>query len=246
MKEKIWKAIILTLAAVAFFGLPFSMLAFGSDYKTRQSGMYPERTMVELQDDFIYGTTSSGSAGGLGWLFSGGTTVVTGESGRPGLYQLATGATSGTLQRFHSNNSAIVGDTLHTSTWLARLNTNDANTTVRYGLFNSPATNPPAHGIYIEKLDADTNWFCVTRVSGVQTRTDSGVAVTTNFTTFSHTSNSSGVQFFIDNASVCTHTTNIPSNSVQITPAVQIENSTASGKTTTLDYYGIRIFGLSR
>jgi len=247
MQEKIFKAFIFALLAIAFVGLPFSFLAFGSDIQTRQSNLYPFQSMIALQDEFQGGVNTNGTVGQLGWIVSGGTTTnLSSETANPGLIRKATTAVSGTFAQLSlaSSGNNIDPASPHSIAWITRLNTNDANTTVRYGAFTS-TTSAPANGIYIEKLDADTNWFCITRAGGVQTRTDSGVATSTSFTRFSYTRNSSGVMFSINNSTnVCTHTTNIPTSFLN--PAVQITNSSAADKTTDIDYFQLIISGLNR
>ena len=224
-------------------------LAFASDIAQQQSTLYPFRTTIELQDEFTSGSTGNGTTGNLGFGTANGTT--TGQASvanRIGIIRRDTSAVSGTIAVIFLNSTtstAINPANVHRVVWVDRLNTNDANTTVRIGSINSVTVSPPAEGIFLEKLDADTNWFCVTRAAGVQTRTDSTIAVTTNFAIFSYTANSSGVQFSIDNVNVCgLQTTNIPT--VFINPATQIVNSAAASKTIDMDYFQLQIFGLGR
>lgn len=119
------------------------------------------------------------------------------ETNRPGILRLdTTAASSYASSNEFSNSGALDYSIGNIQFWIARLNTNDANTLVRIGSGNSVALSPPGNGVYFEKLDADTNWFCVTRAATVQTRTDSTVAVNTSFNTFMIARNSSGVAFF--------------------------------------------------
>lgn len=237
-KSLIWFFLILLC------GLPFSFLAFGSDIQTQQNPLYPYRSSMMQQDDFITGN-GSGSWGVLGWTSSGTLSVQGSETNRPGILRIDTGAVSGTQARIsYSNSGAIDPAAASTTLWAVRLNTNDANTTLRIGSANSVAANPPANGVYFEKLDADTNLFCITRAATVQTRTDTGVAVNTSFNTLSMTRNSSGVLFYLNNALVCTHTTNIPTQF--ISPYVFIINSAAASKTVDVDYFQIMMNSLVR
>lgn len=237
-KSLIWFFIILLC------GLPFSFLAFGSDIQSQQSPLYPYRSSVMLQDDFLTGN-GSGSWGDLGWLSAGTVSIIGSEVNRPGIVRLDTGAVSATQARISFSNSAAYDPANpHRILWMARVNTNDANTTIRIGAGNSVATSPPTHGIYFEKLDADTNWFCVTRSGGVQTRTDSTTAVDTNFNTFLFVRNSSGATFYINGTQVCSQSTNIPT--AFVSPYVFIVNSAAAAKTVDADYYEGYFFGLTR
>lgn len=244
----ICKAIIWLILSVCFVGLPFSFLAFGSDIQTQQSTLYPFRSMIEIQDDFMGGNTTSGSIGTLGWSSSGTlTAAVSSTTNRLGLVQIDTTAVAATQARINFGQNSVVFNPSnpHNILWALKLDTNDANTTFRFGASNPVQNNPPANGIYIEKLDADTNWFCVTRSGGVQTRTDSTIAVDTNYHTFTYTLTSSGVVFSYDNTAICgVHSTNIPTTFID--PVVYIINSAAASKTATIDYFQQRIYGLTR
>lgn len=239
---------LIAFVMAGLFSLQFAFVVFGSDISTHQSKLYPYQSSIELQEEFISGSTSNAVIGALGFGFSGGTVgIPTSETNRMGLVRRHTSAVSGTIANltlFFAISGVIDPSNPHSITWIVRLNNNDANTTVRYGAINAIASSPPADGIYIEKLDGDTNWFCVTRNSSVETRTDSGVAVNTAFNTFFYSRNSSGVTFKINNTNVCTHTTNIPT--VFINPSTQIINSDASSKSHDHDYFQLTYQGLTR
>lgn len=210
-----------------------SSLSYASDLKSRSSSLYPYQSGVEYQDDFL------GSIGtGIFGVFNGASANIGGLASRPGILRRDTSAVINTVAGISlgQGGSMLSPSDEHIVLWIQRLNTNDANTTVRIGSYDSPVLNPPVDGIYFEKLDADTNWFCVTRAGGVQTRVDSTVAVTTNFVTFQYTRNSSGVIFKIGSSNVCgTMTTNIPTAGLR--PSGQIINSVAASKTYDLDYF---------
>ena len=246
MKNTMWNKIILVLVLIAVVGLPFTILAFGSDVGTRSSALYPYQSLIEVQDDFLAGIASSGSVGSLGWNSTGSVISAASTGNNPGQYLLQTTAAISTVARINFHTSNIYAPALnHQITWIVKLNNNDANTTLRLGAQNSVGADPPNDGIYFEKLDADTNWFCVTRSGGVQTRTDSGIAVTTSFVTFQFTRNSSGVMWKIDSGAVCgTHTTNI--TTTLLSPIVFIINSAAANKTVNVDYFQMILNSLSR
>jgi len=216
---------------------------YGSGVQSRQSTMYPYQATVEIQEDFLSGGSASGSIGTNGWLLgAAGLSQLTSEANRIGIIRLDSTAVSGTIARMflYASNAGIDPSASFSTTSAIRLNSNDANTTTRIGLMNAVSANPPNEGVYFEKLDADTNWFCVTRAGSVQTRTDSGVAITTAFTTMSVTRSSSGAVFSIGASSgVCTHTANIPTTF--ITPAYQIINSAAASKTMDVDYFQLSV-----
>lgn len=236
MKFKVVMSIVYAILLACFIGLPLSFLAFGSDLQTQQNPLYPFQSTIYLQDEFLTGN-GSGAFGSLGWSTVG-ATIQGSETNRPGIMRLDTTAVAATQARMSFSNSGALDYTIgNIQFWVARVNTNDANTLVRIGAGNSVALSPPGNGVYFEKLDADTNWFCVTRAAAVQTRTDSTVAVNTSFNTFRIARNSSGVTFSINGTSVCgTHTTNIPSTTF-ISPLVFIINSAAAAKTIDVDYF---------
>ena len=143
----------------------------------------------------------------------------------------------------NGNQTVFLGSTLHKILFVAKLNQVDANTSVWYGAA-ATSGSVPNDGIWIEKRDADTNWFCVTRAASTQTRTDSGVAVTTDYTTFAYDRTSANVMFYINGNLVCTHTSNIPTAALD--PATVIINSAAASKTHTIDYFEMQIYGMTR
>lgn len=239
-KFKVIMSIVYALLIACFVGLPISFLAFGSDLESRKSSLYPYQSLIQSQDDFLLGTISSnGSLGTTGWQFANGTSgsfsVQAGTAVNPGIVRFETGATSGTVNRMLMlGNVPFLSSVNHRYTVIAQLNTNDANTQVRIGTSVDWLTNPPTSGIYFEKLAADTNWFCVTRSAGVETRTDTGTAINTSFNTFMFNKNSSGVEFRINGAVKCTHTTNVPTVGVGF--GLHLNNTAAANKTLDLDY----------
>lgn len=211
--------------------------------------LYDYRTAIQIQEDFIGGSTTSGAIGRHGFGAVGGsTTSLASEENRPGIVRRDTSASSGTvtsLSLYPATSSALDPAWPTDELWIVRLNTNDANTTVRVGSLSSFGSSPPSHGMYFEKLDADTNWFCVTRAGGVQTRVDSGVAVGTDWVTLRKQRTSAGVTFTIGAVVVGgLFTTNIPT--AFLNPTVQIVNSAAASKTIDIDYFEMTITGVSR
>ena len=221
---------------------------YASSIQLPQSTLYPFQNSVEVSEEFLNGTQASGAIGALGWAIDGGSANgQPGVASHPGLQRIDTSAVINTQPDLFlaSSISNMVPTDNHRVMWVGRLNTNDGNTTMRHGMNDQVTTNPPTNGIYIEKLDADTNYFCVTRNAAVQTRVDSGAAVNTNFHNMGYTRNTSGVQFVINGVNVCgLINTNIPT--VAIRPVFTLINSAAANKTYDLDYFSLSIFGISR
>lgn len=219
---------------------------WGSDLQTQQNPLYPYRSSIFVQEDFITGLNTSGNIGSISFSGAGTNSYQASIANRIGIFRITTSAAAGTIARINMASGTEIDPSLPTSIlWINRLNTNDANTTVRIGSIEPVTASPPTNGIYFEKLDADTNWFCVTRSAGVQTRTDSTTAVNTNFTNFTYVRNSSGVQFSIDGVAVCgTHTTNIPTTFIN--PISFLINSAAADKTMDIDYFQMILTGIVR
>lgn len=220
-------------------------------FDTPAGGSTDPRTTLRIFDDFTGGSTSSGQIGAAGWnTFQGSTNVVAGVAGHPGIIQRSTTSTSGTLAAMYLGNSASNGplwaDDTVSHEMMVRLNTNDANTTVRVGLTQSGASATPGEAAYFEKLDADTNWFIVTRHSSIQTRADTGVAVGTGWITFRvRRTDATHFGFTINGGTETTTTANLPTG-VALQPVVQIANSAASAKTIDIDYADVGVAAMTR
>ena len=208
--------------------------------------LYRYQNTIMLQDDFSFGGNSSGITGNLGWTLGAGSIAgQASEANAPGIFRLGTTAVSGTIGRLLFNATAVFPLSFPQETIsICRLNTNDANTTVRIGYVNSSGANPPNHGVYFEKLDADVDWFCVTRAASVETRVDSNINVNTSFNKFRITRTTTGVQFYVNEQFVTEIPTNIPT--IDVAPCYQIVNSAAADKTLDIDYFQLVITGLTR
>lgn len=212
----------------------------------------PAGSMIFYQEDFLTGTDEGGEFGIGGWQFLAGSTVAyrDGEASHPGIVRVSTGAVSGTTSAFYTrtttgNTEPFNANDIFDITFIVRLNTNDANTLVRVGLTSSISASPPTNGIYLEKLDADTNWFLVTRTGGVQTRTDSGVAVGTGWLKVRiRRKDASTVAFTLNDGAEQEQSTNLPTTAIK--PYVHIINSAAADKTIDVDYFELLITNLDR
>lgn len=221
--------------------------AFASDIQQMQSTLYPYKSVIEFQDDFITGINSTGNAG-YGWGVNGGSaTWANSEANRYGILRRSTGAAAGTVARTDLgtvNSNMYDPGAPSTQTFVIRMVDTDADTQLRAGGMNASFSPTPLNGIYFETLYADTNWFCVARSAGVQTRVDSGVARSGNWIDLKIISNSSGLQWHINGTPVCgVITTNIPV--VFLEPATQLTNQVAVSKSHDFDYYQV-MFAVSR
>lgn len=210
----------------------------------RKSGYYYRANLFE-QDDFTTGTTSSGQIGKLGWNSSGTISQGAGTQDHPGQVFISTGASQGTVARVNQFGTVVflISQT-HGILWVAKMGQVDAFTDVRYGASDGWTANPPTNGIFFERLAADTNWFAVCRSGGVQTRTDTGVAFSTNWITLEYRRDASSVAFFVNGSLVATITTNIPVAGGAF--GCHIVNGEALAKTMNVDYSEYYIRGLVR
>lgn len=223
-------------------------LAPGGGGLIGSSTLYTYQNSVSISDEFLSGAAVNGSIGALGWnIFNITASQNSSIANRPGLYLMSSSAVPGTVSSLiiQGNTNNLVDPASLVSTFYAlRLNSNDANTTIRIGPLSSFTANPPADGFYLEKLDADTAWFCVSRSGGVQTRTTSSVPTSTSFATFEIIKSSGAVDFKINGANVCNITSNLPTNFLD--PSVQIISSVAASKTFDIDYFSLQISGITR
>lgn len=202
------------------------------------------RSWVYLRDEFFGGAAASGSIGELGWNTNGGSIAQGGgTTNEPGFYTLATGGSSGTTATIYTQGSAsvFVPGTFDL-VWRVRLNTVDTNTAAHIGMQDSVTTVAPTNGHYFQKLDADTNWFAVSRAAGAQvgTRTDTGIAIDTAFITFRIVRTASTrVDFYINGTLVASHSTNI--HAANTNTVVGIVNSAAANKTISIGYFSIAV-----
>jgi hypothetical protein len=154
-----------------------------------RSTMVPdERSVFIERDDFDRGGTTSGTIGAWRWDLLGGTAArIDTENNHNGILRIDTGAVSGTVAGIGLGVASgvglhLVGDNFW-FTFVTRLSQADATATIRIGLFapGQESAVQPTDGIYFEKLPTDVNWWGVCRKAGTQTRSDTGVAVTTGF-----------------------------------------------------------------
>ena len=212
--------------------------------------LYDYRSVIAVQDDLMSGIASNGTCGALGFTtFNGNTIQNTSVFPNIGLYNRSTGAAPGTVTAFvlQGNTNSLIPPTVVSwdMLWILRLNNIDANVMARIGCMNSFTAAAPDDGVYFEKLDADTNWFCVTRAATVQTRVDSGVACsTTPFVKFRIINTPTLSIFMMNDSVVASMSTNRPV--VFTDPSTQIVTSNGVSKSMDIDYFELVVTGLTR
>lgn len=208
-------------------------------------------TTVDLVEDFIGGTNTSGEIGDKGWLWANGTIAsVIAEANHPGILRRDTTATISTTAYLTLRAGTGIGHLLASMmfdiTWVFRLNTNDADTRMRIGLSDDPAVDAPTNAIYLEKTLADASWFGVCRAASVESRTAALGAVDTGWHKIRiRRIDATTVGFILDAGAEATLATNVP-NAVAVQPSSHIFNNAAAVKTIDYDFFRMKIVGLVR
>lgn len=220
--------------------------AIGADIKQLQL-----QASTGLRDEFLTGNITSGQIGSLGWgkTGSGTSAFIAGVANHPGIFQLVTGTTLGTISAIHGGITANVGAFLGTELWdvtfIFRPTQIDTDTQIRIGVTASAGSATPTDGAYIEKLYADTNWFMVNRTGSAQTRTSMAIAAATGWHKVRvRRINSTTIGFTIDGGTEQTQNTNSPQ--LAVLPFVQITNQTVTSKSIDIDRFDMTISGLVR
>jgi len=143
------------------------------------------------------------------------------SDGRIGGVNVTTGTTASANQHttWRMANSTSIADfedlaSAQYTTEIKGLNLADGTTTgivyVGIGRFSTTPGSDPSHGVYFRSTDGG-NWYAVTRASGTETATDTGVATnTTAWQRLTVKYTSSSCTFWIDGVLKATNTTNIP------------------------------------
>lgn len=206
-----------------------------------------------MRDEFVGGdaSTSTASLGDLGWQFGNGAGVGTllkahVAATSVGGYLITTGASSGdrSFVQLLSQLYNFINTGWEAYFYFSTM-TSLANKTVRIGMMDGEG-DPPSNGLYLERLDTDTNMFLVTRAGGAQTRLDTGLAWTDSLAVraqFRRTP--TGVGLIVNDQEEVISTVNIPGS--LIGPVVwQVKTTTAAGRTLGVDGWEFRVSGLNR
>jgi hypothetical protein len=226
------------------------------DAKAALSHTHPVTDILDLgrsgyyiKDDFT-SRLSNTQVGEMQWgvVGAGSTSGAVSSAGHPGIVERDTGATSGTIAGIRLANASlgsILPAEFFDMRWTFRLNHIDTDTAMRCGFGADSSLNPPANGIYVEKVLADASWFGVTRDTSVQTRTAALAACDTGWHSVRiRRVDASTIGFTFDAASEVTATATIPT--AAMTPFLQIINGAAASKNIDIDLFSLRITGLNR
>lgn len=215
-----------------------------------------------LQEDFLDAGVATATIGTYEWTLT--DTSASGEAkvsaaanasnqDRWGIWQTTTAATAGGGNYIRLDPTGMAGTPSNMTVEFDHGPSNAAaadgtQTTIRIGLMNGTTTSAdPTDGIYFQYNTTTTagNWFRCTQNNNAVTCTDTGVARTTTLNTyqrFKFVTNSAGtaVEFFINETSVGTNSTNLPASSRGIGPAISMHTVNATARAWKMDYYQIK------
>ena len=205
-----------------------------------------------LVDDFCFGSTESGEMGGLGWGFTNGAfNLVNPEANHPGMAERASTAVAGVVASTFSGGGGTT--VVHQfgqfdeQTWVVKPKTADTDFDIRVGLASDLTANPPTNGVYFEKLAADTNWFAVARISGVQTRTDLGVAFAADWIKVKiRRIDASTVGFTANALAEIQIATNVPLATNTVAFGFQVIPGSANARSLYIDFFSQRFVAQTR
>jgi hypothetical protein len=197
--------------------------------------------------------------GKLGWRVgssNGGDTVNCAAGvavDRPGVVTIGTGATANNEVALWQPVGAFHPGAMFSARFLFKLSsTTSAQALV--GVVNGvwQASGGTAHGLYLEKESADTNWFATAESSGTRTRVNTGVAAGTGWVAaqirrIDATSigfKIAGTVAELGTAAETVVSANIPA--VGLIPSFQMRNTAAGAREMDVDFYDIHITGVSR
>lgn len=215
-----------------------------------------------LQEDFLDAGVATATIGTYEWTLTDTSSsteakvnAATDASNRDrwGIFQTTTGATIGSGNYLRLDPNAMAGTPSNMTVEFDHGPSNTAaadgtQTTVRIGLMTGTTTSAdPTDGIYFQYATTTTagNWFRCTQSNNAVTCEDTGVARTltpNTYQRFKFVTNAAGtsVEFFIDEVSVGTNTTNLPASTRSHGPAISMHTATATARAWKMDYYQIK------
>jgi len=200
-------------------------VAIQSSFQTAGgSGLSSLQNTPEWFDDFLLGSSSSGSIGELGWSLtsSGGSNGTQSEVGHPGIFSLSVYQVNDTAMiRGRSFSYESFGSGITTVSYLIKLPILSDGTDgykVFVGYYDTSGLDVSGEGIYFTYTHSENsgNWTIVTSESDASsTSADSGVAATIDWVDLTYVVNAAAtsVEFFIDGVSVGSIATTIPTYS---------------------------------
>lgn len=226
------------------------VLETGSTYGVRVDPRY-----MDIQDEFLGGTTTSGQVGKLSWILTSAGTAANslqaGVSDHPGIFRLGTGATSGNNTRLHLGSAANVAVITPTQidrfSFIVRIPT-ITTVSVRIGLGQdvSSATFGTAGAWFEFDAAVNANWRCITRQASTSNAQVSSpaVAVTANNWYLLEAVRLSGGnwEFYINGTLRATSSANQPTTDCNF--GAMVQTATTAARNLDVDYASLRTIQL--
>lgn len=216
--------------------------------------LYEQTFFQDFAFDTSQGSTSNYSTGTQGGAGQAGALLTSTYTNAVGVYRLTSGTTANTGLALQTNPQQV--GTFRPGTYAAKFVTRTnlsaaSNSTERYitrqGLITAAYNADPTSGIYFRYTDNvnSGNWQCVCRNGGSETVINTSVApaITTNWDKLEWRINAAGtsVEFFINNVSQGTTTTNIPTTTYLLLWLVLHKVSGSSSQLMDIDLYYFKV-----
>jgi len=242
--------------------------AVDKNFKCYKNGLWSDcnfaslRSEWVLQEDFLDAGVATATIGTYEWTLTDTSTATEAKVNagtnasnydRWGIYQTTTAATIGSGNYIRLDPNGMAGTPSNMTVEFDHGPSNAAaadgtQSTIRIGLMTGTTTSAdPTDGIYFQYLTttAAGNWFRCTQNNNAVTCTDTGVARTLTlnvYQRFKFVTNAAGtaVEFFIDEVSVGTNTTNLPASARSYGPAISMHTASATARAWKMDYYQIK------
>jgi hypothetical protein len=220
----------------------------GSDVaRFDNAGRMDPAVQAYVADEFLRNKITSGDIGDLGWsTFGTSPTIarVNAVSSRPGIVSVSTPAASGAV-------GIVLGDTADPSitpadnfdiTFIVRCTTlvsGGSTDLFGFGLANgTPSSITIANGILFVKGASGTQWNGRTVSSSTITTVGAMGAVDTNWHQFRiRRKNGTTIEFIVDNTTIGTSSTNVPT--VAMNPVIIVQTTNTTVHTVQADYFDL-------
>lgn len=205
-----------------------------------------------ISDDFYAGSGESGEGGSLNWSLTNGTiSNVNNEANHPGMILLRTSATANQICSLHlganTASTLIRFDEWDRMRWIFAPVTNSADCIYQVGMMSAFGALAPAHGVWLEKLAADANWFFVCAKNSAQTRLNTGVAFGTAWVNIESRRIVAGqVGFKINGGAELVINSNVPDASDSFNIGFQRTPTAAVTREVKLDWFSMKTNALVR
>ncbi len=195
-----------------------------------------------LSDDFHSGSNEVGELGELGWSANVGTiNPQAAEPNHPGMIRRTSGVIAAHLATMYITSLSLSGfrfDEWSECTWIFKPTAANSDAVYRFGITGDVTLAAPAHGVYLERLATDANWFCVTRNNNAETRVNSGVAFGATWVKVRmRRVNAAEVRFSVNGGAETAITTTIPDALDGLMFGNQIMPTTTTARAVDIDYF---------